>query len=85
MYIWFGIGSKLSRILPTGSSIPVGSINVQPLTMVRDLRVMIDVELLTCYEQRSAFVLFAMSAKNRLPRRHKWELHRPAYQPSRIG
>jgi len=43
--MWFGAAAKLSKIPPASSSIRVGSIDVQPMTVVRDLGVMIDGEL----------------------------------------
>jgi len=43
--MWFGTAAKLSKIPPASSTIRIGSINVQPVTVVRDLGVMIDDEL----------------------------------------
>jgi len=43
--MWFGAAAKLSKILLASSSIRTGSIDVQPVTVVRDLGVMIDAEL----------------------------------------
>jgi len=43
--MWFGSAVKVSNIQPASSSIRIGSIDVQPVTVVRDLGVMIDAEL----------------------------------------
>jgi len=42
--MWFGSAAKLSKIPPASSSIRIGFIDVQPVTVVRDLGVMIDAE-----------------------------------------
>jgi len=43
--MWFGAAAKLSKIPPASSTIRIGSIDVQPVTVIRDLGVMIDAEL----------------------------------------
>ena len=43
--MWFGPAVKLKKIPSAISNIRVGSIDVQPVTVVRDLGVMIDAEL----------------------------------------
>jgi len=42
--MWFGSAAKLCAIPPASSSIRIGSIDVQPVTVFRDLGVMIDAE-----------------------------------------
>jgi len=46
--MWFGVAAKLSKIPPASSSIRIGSIDVKPVTVIRDLGVMIDTELSMC-------------------------------------
>jgi len=43
--MWFGTAAKLSKIPLVDSSIRVGSTDIQPVSVVRDLGVMIDAEL----------------------------------------
>jgi len=43
--MWFGSAAKLSEIPSASSTIRIGSIDVQPVTVVHDLGVMIDAEL----------------------------------------
>jgi len=43
--MWFGSAAKLTKIPLAISNIRIGSIDVQPVTVVRDLGVMIDAEL----------------------------------------
>jgi len=43
--MWFGPDVKLKKIPPAISTVRVGSIDVQPVTVVRDLGVMIDADL----------------------------------------
>jgi len=43
--MWFGAAAKPSEIPPASSTIRIGSIDVQPVTVVRDLGVMIDAEI----------------------------------------
>ena len=43
--MWFGTAAKLSKIPLVDNSIRVGSTDIQPVTVVRDLGVMIDAEL----------------------------------------
>jgi len=42
--MWFGAAAKLGKIPPASSTIRIGSIDVQPVTVIRDLGVMIDAE-----------------------------------------
>ena len=42
--MWFGLAAKLNKISPASSSIRIGSIDVQPVTIVRDLGVMTNAE-----------------------------------------
>jgi len=43
--MWFGSAANLSKIPLANSSTRIGSVHVQPVTVVRDLGVMIDAEL----------------------------------------
>jgi len=43
--MWFGSAAKLSKIPPASSSIRIGFIDVQPVTVVQGLGVMISVDL----------------------------------------
>jgi len=46
--MWFRAATKLSKIPPANSTIRIVSIDVQPVTIIRDPGVMIDAELSMC-------------------------------------
>jgi len=68
--MWFGSAAKLSKIPPGSSSIRIGSIDVQPVTVVRDLGVMIDAEISMCvHVSRTAQICFYHLRRLRSSRR----------------